>query len=486
MRPNNTDSSYKASVLATVQQDGGALYYASNELKKDREVVLVAVKQYGEALKFASNELKKDREVVLAAVKQDGLALLFASDELRADKDVVLAAVKKHGLALKHASDELRKDRNFILEAVDKNDVALYFIHSNLRQDRDFILEAIQQNAMALGVASPDLKKDEDVVLAAVRQNISALQYAYSKLQQDRGFISKVVKQNGEALQLASDELKKDREVVLAAVDQNPFAIIYQKRAIGFTKEEDKAIHLEAFKRQAEILEKTPQESPKYKTLHEQHVKHFEQLSRNNIDCLSDMFPVSRKDPGAIRALLLRNDISELNNCLLDCFQIATQYIQVTTQPVIQSSFEETLLTGLKHTRMILHDFTDTQKEKWNGFISFLQTKGLVQDDELKNLVLPTRNKPPQSASSGSTGVFNSWLGLLTPTSKTTQPLSDAREPLLGRRTEAVEPQPIATGSSSGTRGGEYPSSAPQPRGNVFAPPSRTGAASSNEDPRSR
>ena len=592
MTPNNTDSSYKASVLATVQQDGGALYYASNELKKDREVVLAAVKQYGEALKFASNELKKDREVVLAAVKQDGLALLFASDELRADKDVVLAAVKKHGLALKHASDglqkdreivlaavkqdgealkhasdelrndkeivlaavkqyglalkfasdELQKDRNFILKAVGKNDVALYFIHSNLRQDRNFILEAIQQNAMALGVASPDLKKDEDVVLAAVRQNvsalqyaysklqldkyfilkvveqnglaleyvspdlkkdedvvlaavrqnISALQYAYSKLQQDRGFISKVVKQNGEALQLASDELKKDLEVVLAAVDQNPFAIIYQKdQAIGFTTEEDLQIHLKAFQRQAEILETIPpQELKQYKKLHEQHVKHFEQLSSNNIDCLSRMFPVSKKDPGAIRALLLRNDIlkKELNDCLLDCFKIATQYIQGTTQPVTQSSLKETLLTDLPFVKMILHDFTDTQKEKWNGFISFLQTKGLVQDDELKNLVLPTRNKPSQSASSGSTGVFNSWLGLLTPTSKTTQPLSDAREPLLGRRTGAAEPQPIVTGSSSGTRGGEYPSVvfAPQPRGNVFAPPSRTGAASSNEDPRSR
>ena len=56
---------------------------------------LSLVKQNGYALNYASDELKKDREIVLAAVKINGLALEYASDELKKDRDIVLAAVKR-------------------------------------------------------------------------------------------------------------------------------------------------------------------------------------------------------------------------------------------------------------------------------------------------------------------------------------------------------------------------------------------------------
>ena len=97
-------------VLAAVQQNGDALYYASTELQADREIVLAAVQQYGDALKHASAELRADRNFVLAAVQQYGRALSWASAELRADREVALAAVQKNGGALEHASAELQRD----------------------------------------------------------------------------------------------------------------------------------------------------------------------------------------------------------------------------------------------------------------------------------------------------------------------------------------------------------------------------------------
>lgn len=45
--------------------------------------MLVAVAQNWRALQYASEELKKDKEVVLAAVAQDGRALEYASDEVK-------------------------------------------------------------------------------------------------------------------------------------------------------------------------------------------------------------------------------------------------------------------------------------------------------------------------------------------------------------------------------------------------------------------
>ncbi len=66
-------SSYIRSTAATealgaVERDGHALFYASEELKGDREVVSEAVKQNPHALRYASAQLQLDREVLMEAV----------------------------------------------------------------------------------------------------------------------------------------------------------------------------------------------------------------------------------------------------------------------------------------------------------------------------------------------------------------------------------------------------------------------------------
>ena len=60
--------------MMAIQQKGDALYYASKELKSDREVVLLAVHNSGQALplQYASNELKSDREIAMMAFRKNG------------------------------------------------------------------------------------------------------------------------------------------------------------------------------------------------------------------------------------------------------------------------------------------------------------------------------------------------------------------------------------------------------------------------------
>ena len=136
-----TRDSDREVVLAAVQQNGDALYYASTELQADREIVLAAVQQYGDALKHASAELRADRNFVLAAVQQYGRALSWASAELQADREVVLAAVQQDGGALYWASAELRADREVALAAVQKNGGALEHASAELQRD-DALLKA--------------------------------------------------------------------------------------------------------------------------------------------------------------------------------------------------------------------------------------------------------------------------------------------------------------------------------------------------------
>jgi len=101
-------------VLAAVQQEGDALFYAAEELKKDLELVLAAVQQDGSALKYAAEGLKKDREVVLAAVQQDGGALQYAAGEVKRDRELVLAAMQQDGRVLQFAAEELKNDQELL------------------------------------------------------------------------------------------------------------------------------------------------------------------------------------------------------------------------------------------------------------------------------------------------------------------------------------------------------------------------------------
>ena len=69
----------------------------------------------GQALQYASEELRKDREVVIAALNSNGYISMFhnirkkimelTGDSLKSDRDVMLAAVGHQGCLLQFASE---------------------------------------------------------------------------------------------------------------------------------------------------------------------------------------------------------------------------------------------------------------------------------------------------------------------------------------------------------------------------------------------
>ena len=82
-------------MLAAVSKNGGALKYATEELKGDREIVLAAVSKDASALRFATEELRGDREIVLAAVSKDGRALNCATNGLKFDEEMMRHALEQ-------------------------------------------------------------------------------------------------------------------------------------------------------------------------------------------------------------------------------------------------------------------------------------------------------------------------------------------------------------------------------------------------------
>ena len=65
--------------------------------KRHRIFILTAIQENGLALEYADESLKKDKNIVLAAIKQNGAALQYADQNLKQDKDIVLIAVQQNG-----------------------------------------------------------------------------------------------------------------------------------------------------------------------------------------------------------------------------------------------------------------------------------------------------------------------------------------------------------------------------------------------------
>ena len=71
-----------------MQQDGGALRYASDELRADPEIVRLAVRADGSSLFYADSSLQADKDIALAAVGQDAFAVPFVDSRLRSSPEV--------------------------------------------------------------------------------------------------------------------------------------------------------------------------------------------------------------------------------------------------------------------------------------------------------------------------------------------------------------------------------------------------------------
>jgi len=208
-------------VRASIFAQRNALEYASEELRKDKQVMIAAVQHNKEALEYV-----RDKEVILAAVKHNWKALEYVIEELRRDKDVMFAAVhhvgnmRRNVLEIFESSfiEDLRADKEAVLYAVKKDGNVLKFASDDLRGDIDVVLAAVKHNGQALWYASKDVRGDKMVVLTALKKNGTVLEYASEGLRGDRDVVLAAVTKDGMALEFASEGLCEDERVGLAAI----------------------------------------------------------------------------------------------------------------------------------------------------------------------------------------------------------------------------------------------------------------------------
>jgi len=151
----------------------------------------------------------------MEAITDEGTRLQFATEELRRDGEIVQQASAKSHSALEHVPRELCGDRDFMAEIVAVNFRALELASHELRGDRELVARAVGQDGRALRYASAELRGDRPLVLRAVMQNSRAFQYATEELRSDRDFVLQVMEMDRSALMYAAEEIRTDRMVWL-------------------------------------------------------------------------------------------------------------------------------------------------------------------------------------------------------------------------------------------------------------------------------
>ena len=214
----------KEIVLATVEQNGLALEFASENLKNNQELVLAAAKSsvFIFAQPYVPKTFVKNREFILNLIENKVNVLRYASKTLQSDREVVHASVKNIGATtLENASDELKSDKKFIMRVIIYDGWRVYaFISENLRNDKDCknALWTITNPTHWMRSGLPELLKSEDFA-------------------EDRGYMMHLIKEcSVHTFEQFSEKFRDDDEIATAAVTKQGSMIEHASERIRNTK----------------------------------------------------------------------------------------------------------------------------------------------------------------------------------------------------------------------------------------------------------
>jgi hypothetical protein len=212
----------KEIMLDAVTINSKVFQYASEHLKKDRDVVLRALKTLPYNIKYVDKSLLNDKEIVLLGLKNNGMFLQYVDEKLKNDKDVVREAFRERTNSLQYASDALKNDKEYMLELAKINHYAYDYIGDSLKKNKELAMIGLVWNKDRLKDMNMIFRDDPKIILAAIKQNIKYLQDASNRLRSDKEFVFGIINHNAEAIKYTTQEFKNNKKIMLEAIKKNP------------------------------------------------------------------------------------------------------------------------------------------------------------------------------------------------------------------------------------------------------------------------
>ncbi len=164
---------------------------ASFSIRKNNiQLIKCAISTKSEMLGYAPWEFRDDENVLFSSLESECSCyrnkpkLEFASDRIKKNKEIVSRIVKNCPCSLQFALDNLNDDEELVYDAVSAKGRALEFASERLKDDYEIVKAAVINDGEALKFATERLKDNYDLVVIADEKSWDAFQYASPRLQQ--------------------------------------------------------------------------------------------------------------------------------------------------------------------------------------------------------------------------------------------------------------------------------------------------------------
>lgn len=229
--------------------------FQDSKMCNDKEFMLNAVSICGGLLYFASDELKNDEEVVLAAINspEGYYSIQYAGDEIKhrssfAQKMIPIVLHPypfgdvdgKSTAGLLEEIPELSKNKQMILDYLDYSgynlhddrEGILYGIDKSLLNDPEFMFQVLERvgSDYIEEFLPKKLKNNPEFVLRVLKSNMDFDDIQYfldsdeKSISENKEIVLESAKRFG-YIEFASDELKNDEEIALAALSASTDAL---------------------------------------------------------------------------------------------------------------------------------------------------------------------------------------------------------------------------------------------------------------------
>lgn len=182
------------------------LFYASEALKNDKEIVLYAYKKNIENLYFINDELLNDIEFmtpilqgkypkIQARIKQEPLVRLMIS---------------KNRYDLQQCDMQFRNNKELAIDFITNYDAYIYCFSDEIKDDEDVVWLALQHTAWDYFSISPRLQADKNIIHYCLDQEPENFRHMPDFVRNDKGIVLKVAPHYPDFAQFIGDELKKE------------------------------------------------------------------------------------------------------------------------------------------------------------------------------------------------------------------------------------------------------------------------------------
>ena len=201
------------------------------ELQKNKQVVEDSLRRH--SLKFTGffrqldESIRDDINLALLTIARDADQYAFLSDRLRDDKLLLRLALLSNVWMYEWASDRLKHDVDILEMVLDRNPIVIASLNRSLLDNRDFALKSVQSNGNMLHFVPDEYKDDEVIVLEAIKTKCSALLHASDRLKDNIHVVSTACLKNRGNYHFASIRLQNYLPLLIRFhILSDPFKIV--------------------------------------------------------------------------------------------------------------------------------------------------------------------------------------------------------------------------------------------------------------------